>query len=266
MKPHMDCVACHSHRLPPPAELVVHIIQLFHLRRLLFPAHDVMLEILDTRSGAVPYGLRARPRAPRSQKMRGIPPPRAPTPLRVSPSRGRHSRPPSTPPSRAAAPTSPLCLSPPGETETGGEGAAGSPPRDPPSRAGPDQAATSGHHGAPPSTWLPPRLPRVSFHLGRQTQEGRAPRSAPTPRDPPSMPGRRRPFPSARLPPRLPPRVSPPRETKERRAGAVTAPPPPRPPHTRRLPITRTKPTAEDVPRPRGRPHGFPTCLHTPGG
>ena len=42
MKLYMDCVACHSHRLQPPAELVVHILQLLHLRRLLLPTHDVM--------------------------------------------------------------------------------------------------------------------------------------------------------------------------------------------------------------------------------
>ena len=36
--------------------------------------------------------------------------------------------------------------------------------------------------------------------------------------------------------------------------------------HTRQLPLTLTKPAAEEVPRPSGRPREFPACLHTPGG
>ena len=42
MKLHMGCVARESHRLPLPAELVVHILQAFHLRQLLLLTDDVM--------------------------------------------------------------------------------------------------------------------------------------------------------------------------------------------------------------------------------
>ena len=156
----------------------------------------------------------------------GIPPPCAPTLLCASLS---------TPPICAAAPTALLCVSPPREMETGGEGATGFPPCDLAlSRVGPHQAATSGRHGAPRPHGFPQSFPMYlptqgDRHRGGGHREAVAATISPYTSQPPSphhaWPPSTIPFCAAA--PTVPLHVSPPREMKERREGAVTAPLPP---------------------------------------
>ena len=140
-----------------------------------------------------------------------------------------------------------------------------------PTRPGPVvRRPTPGRHFRPP--WSPPvhvaslaASPRI-FPPRETDTGGEGAAIGPYTSPHPTMPGRRRPSPSTWPPPRFR-RVShhPGRRRKGGRrhdrtpATASTS-------HTRRLPLTRTKPTAEDVPRPCGCPRGFPTCHHTPGG
>ena len=91
------------------------------------------------------------------------------------------------------------------------------------------------------------------------------PRSAPTPRDPPMF-GRCRPSPSARRPHGSPTCLPTPGDEGKECGRLDSTLATVNTSHTRQLPLTRTKPTAEDVPCPCGCPRGFPTCLHTPGG
>ena len=157
------------------------------------PRHGGMPSGMQGARGGRGDPLRCRPLRTRGASMRPQEP-RRPEGSHLRVPQPRHARHPHRPPFPATLghTHAPLRVSPPRETETGREGATGSPPCDPaPSRAGP----------------------------GGQTQEGRAPRS-----------GRS---------------------------------------HDRTLhlaaPLTPPCPAAVDHPRPRGRPHGSPACLPTPG-